>query len=97
MQFTFILGGMKFSGRRECRFCSTGLLRRVDYTASIISPEYIVLGGLVVIVLAVVPKFLGFEPGRVRWIFMSYNNPQHIFLRKECKAFGFKSLDIMAC
>jgi hypothetical protein len=41
-----------------------------------------VLGGLVVSVLAIVPKVSGFKPGRRQWIFKGDKNLQHVFVRK---------------
>jgi hypothetical protein len=48
----------------------------------------VVLGGAMVIVLAIGPKVHGFTPGRRRWIFKCDNNPQHDFIHKESKAVG---------
>jgi hypothetical protein len=38
----------------------------------------VVLGGLVVIVLAIGPKVHGFKPGRERWLFKGDKNPSGV-------------------
>jgi hypothetical protein len=48
----------------------------------------VVLGGLVIIVLAIGPKVSGFKAGRGRWIFKDDKNPYHDFLRRESKNVG---------
>jgi hypothetical protein len=52
------------------------------------SINHVALGGLMVSVLAVGPKFRGFKPGRERWVFKDDKNPQHAFLRRGSKAVG---------
>jgi hypothetical protein len=37
--------------------------------------DIVALSGLMVILLAIVPKARGFKPGRERWIFKDYKNP----------------------
>jgi hypothetical protein len=37
--------------------------------------KYVALGGLVVTVLAIGPKFCGFKPSRGRWPFKGDENP----------------------
>jgi hypothetical protein len=58
-------------------------LQIVELTAGLV-----VLGGVVAVVLAIVPKVREFIPGRARWIFKGDKNPQHAFLRGESKAVG---------
>jgi hypothetical protein len=50
-----------------------------------------VIGGLVVIVLAIISKVRGFKPGRGRWIFKGDKSSYHDFLRRGSKAFGLMS------
>jgi hypothetical protein len=57
-------------------------------TTPFVSFLVIVLGGLVVIVLAIGPKIRGFQPGRGRWIFKGGKNPQHDCVRRGSKAVG---------
>jgi hypothetical protein len=42
--------------------------------------ERVVLGGLVVIMLAIVLEVRGFKLGRRQWIFKGDTNPEHDFL-----------------
>jgi hypothetical protein len=44
-----------------------------------------VLGGVMVNMLAIVPKVHGFKPGQGQWIFKGDKNPQHTFLRRGRK------------
>jgi hypothetical protein len=54
--------------------------------------EYmVVLGCLVVIVLVIGSKFLGFKPGLGRWIFKGDKSSVHDFFRRGSKAVGFMS------
>jgi hypothetical protein len=55
------------------------IIRRVLWYA-------VALGGLVVSVLATVPKVRGFDPDRGRWIFKGDKNPEHHSLRRGSKA-----------
>jgi hypothetical protein len=48
-------------------------------------------GGLVVIVLTILPKVRGLKPGQGRWIFKGDKNPQQDFLRRRSKAVGLMS------
>jgi hypothetical protein len=45
----------------------------------------VILRGIMVSVLAIEPKVRGVKPGRGRWIFKGYKNPQHAFLQGEVK------------
>jgi hypothetical protein len=48
----------------------------------------LVVGGLVVIMLAIGRKVRGFKPRRGRWIFKDDNSPLHAFHRRGSKAVG---------
>jgi hypothetical protein len=56
----------------------------------------VVLGGLVVGVLAIVPKVSGFKTGRGEYILKGDTNPQHAFLRKGREARGHMLKDFTA-
>jgi hypothetical protein len=58
-----------------------GEMWNVDHTVSEVTP-----GGLVVIVLAIGPRFRGFKAGRGRWIYKGDKNQQQDFLRRGSKA-----------
>jgi hypothetical protein len=66
-------------------------------TSSLLDGNVVVLGGVMVSVLTIGPKILGFKPGRGRWILKSDKTPQHDFLRMESKAVGHMSQDFTAC
>jgi hypothetical protein len=51
----------------------------------------VLLGGLMVIVVAIGPMVCGFKPGRERWIFKGDKNPQHDFPRRGSKTVGLMS------
>jgi hypothetical protein len=48
----------------------------------------VVLGGVMVIVLAIGRKVRGFKPGRGQWIFKDDKIPQLVFRRRGSKAVG---------
>jgi hypothetical protein len=45
----------------------------------------VAIGGVMVSVLAIDPKFHRFKPGRERWIYKGDKNPQHVFFQREVK------------
>jgi hypothetical protein len=50
--------------------------------------QVVALGGLIVIVLTIIPKVRGLKPDREQWVFKGDTNQQNDFLRRGSKAVG---------
>jgi hypothetical protein len=62
--------------------------KEIEQVSDVLHSWEVVLGDIMVIVLAIVPKVRGFKPDRGRWIFKGDKNPQHAFFRRGSKAVG---------
>jgi hypothetical protein len=73
------------SGKNTSRLGNCSRTQLYKYSTGICP---VVIGGPVVITLAIGPKVREFKPGREQWTFKGDKNPQHDFLRRGNKAVG---------